>query len=39
MLQAEQAVKSPLTRQLGKLTHQILWMAGFALVARAGHVH
>jgi len=33
MLQAELAVKSPLTRQLGKLTHQILWIAGFALVA------
>src|SRR5271165_3037297 len=33
MLQAEQAVKSPLTRQLDKLTYQILWIAGFALVA------
>jgi Ca2+-transporting ATPase len=33
MLQAEQAVKTPLTRQLGKLTHQILLIAGFALIA------
>src|SRR5262249_54036393 len=32
MLQAEQAVKTPLTRQLDKLTHQILWIAGFALI-------
>jgi len=32
MLQAEQAAKSPLTRQLGKLTRQILWIAGVALV-------
>ena len=32
MLQAEQAVKTPLTRQLGKLTRQILWIAGVALV-------
>jgi len=32
MLQAEQAVKTPLTRQLDKLTHQILWIAGVALV-------
>jgi len=32
MLQAEQAAKSPLTRQLDKLTHQILWIAGVALV-------
>src|SRR5271165_3875833 len=36
MLQAEQAVKSPLTRQLDKLTHQILLIAGFALVASMG---
>ena len=28
MLQAEQAVKTPLTRQLDKLTRQILWIAG-----------
>jgi Ca2+-transporting ATPase len=33
MLQAEQAVKTPLTRQLDKLTHQILWIAGLALIA------
>jgi Ca2+-transporting ATPase len=33
MLQAEEAVKTPLTRQLGKLTHQIFWIAGLALVA------
>jgi Ca2+-transporting ATPase len=33
MLQAEEAVKTPLTRQLSKLTHQILWIAGVALVA------
>src|SRR5215831_685494 len=32
MLQAEQAVKTPLTRQLDKLTHQILWIAGVALI-------
>jgi Ca2+-transporting ATPase len=32
MLQAEQAVKTPLTRQLDKLTRQILWIAGVALV-------
>jgi len=32
MLQAEEAVKTPLTRQLDKLTHQILWIAGVALV-------
>ena len=32
MLQAEQAVKTPLTRQLDKLTQQILWIAGAALV-------
>ena len=32
MLQAQQAVKTPLTRQLDKLTHQILWIAGVALV-------
>jgi Ca2+-transporting ATPase len=32
MLQAEQAVKTPLTRQLDKLTQQILWIAGVALV-------
>jgi P-type Ca2+ transporter type 2C len=32
MLQAEQAVKTPLTRQLDKLTHQILWIAGLALI-------
>src|SRR5208282_2720027 len=32
MLQAEAAVKTPLTRQLDKLTHQILWIAGVALV-------
>ncbi len=36
MLQAEQAIKSPLTRQLDKLTHQILLIAGFALVASMG---
>jgi magnesium-transporting ATPase (P-type) len=34
MLQAEEAVKTPLTRQLDKLTHQILWIAG--LIAGAG---
>ena len=33
MLQAEQAVKTPLTRQLDKLTRQILWIAGVALIA------
>jgi P-type Ca2+ transporter type 2C len=32
MLQAEQAAKSPLTRQLDKLTRQILWIAGVALI-------
>ena len=32
MLQAEQAVKTPLTHQLDKLTRQILWIAGAALV-------
>jgi P-type Ca2+ transporter type 2C len=32
MLQAEQADKSPLTRQLDRLTHQILWIAGVALI-------
>jgi len=32
MLQAEQAAKTPLTRQLDKLTRQILWIAGIALV-------
>ena len=32
LLQAEQAGKTPLTRQLDKLTHQILWIAGVALV-------
>ncbi len=32
MLQAEQAVKTPLTRQFDQLTQQILWIAGVALV-------
>jgi len=32
MLQAEQAAKTPLTRQLNTLTRQILWIAGVALV-------
>ena len=32
MLQAEQSVKTPLTRQLDRLTRQILWIAGVALV-------
>ena len=32
MLQAEQAAKTPLTRQLDKLTRQILWISGVALV-------
>ena len=32
LLQAEQAAKTPLTRQLDRLTHQILWIAGVALV-------
>ena len=32
MLQTEQAAKTPLTRQLDKLTRQILWIAGFALI-------
>jgi len=33
MLQAEQAGKTPLTRQLDKLTRQIFWIAGLALAA------
>ena len=32
MLQAEKAAKSPLTRQLDRLTKQILWIAGAALL-------
>jgi P-type Ca2+ transporter type 2C len=32
MLQAEQVVKTPLTRQFDQLTQQILWIAGIALV-------
>ena len=32
MLRAEQAAKTPLTRQLGKLTQEILWIAGVAQV-------
>src|SRR5215467_13961822 len=32
LLAAEQVGKTPLTRQLDKLTHQILWIAGVALV-------
>ncbi|MDD7941620.1 cation-transporting P-type ATPase [Actinomycetospora lutea] len=32
MLAAERTVKTPLTRQLDKLTRQILWIAGIALV-------
>jgi P-type Ca2+ transporter type 2C len=32
MLQAEKAGKTPLTRQLDRLTHQILWIAGVALI-------
>jgi P-type Ca2+ transporter type 2C len=32
MLHAEQAAKTPLTRQLDKLTQQILWIAGVALI-------
>jgi P-type Ca2+ transporter type 2C len=32
LLQAEQAAKRPLTRQLNTLTQQILWIAGVALV-------
>jgi len=32
MLQGEQTVKTPLTRQLDKLTNQILWIAGIALI-------
>jgi Ca2+-transporting ATPase len=32
MLKAEKAVKTPLTRQLARLTRQILWVAGVALV-------
>jgi Ca2+-transporting ATPase len=33
MLQAQQVVKTPLTRQLDRLTSQILWIAGAALIA------
>jgi Ca2+-transporting ATPase len=36
MLQAQAAVKTPLTRQLEKLTRQILWIAGVALVVSMG---
>ncbi|SDJ40121.1 Ca2+-transporting ATPase [Frankineae bacterium MT45] len=32
MLEAQEAVKTPLTRQLDKLTRQILWIAGVALI-------
>ena len=32
MLQSQDETKSPLTRQLAKLTRQILWIAGVALV-------
>jgi Ca2+-transporting ATPase len=32
MLAEEKTAKSPLTRQLDKLTHQILWIAGMALI-------
>ena len=32
MLQSEQSAETPLTRQLCKLTHQILCIAGVALV-------
>ncbi len=32
LLQAQDETKSPLTRQLAKLTRQILWIAGVALV-------
>ncbi len=32
MLQAEKAAKTPLTRQLDKLTRQIFWIAGLALL-------
>jgi len=32
MLAEEKAAKTPLTRQLDRLTHQILWIAGVALV-------
>jgi Ca2+-transporting ATPase len=32
MLAEQKASKTPLTRQLDKLTHQILWIAGFALL-------
>ena len=32
LLQAEEAGKTPLTRQLDKLTRQILWIAGAALI-------
>jgi Ca2+-transporting ATPase len=32
LLQAQEDVKSPLTRQLDRLTRQILWIAGVALV-------
>jgi P-type Ca2+ transporter type 2C len=36
MLQAEETVKTPLTRQLDKLTRQILWIAGVALILSMG---
>ena len=32
MLQAEKAVKTPLTRQLARLTKQILWIAAVELI-------
>jgi Ca2+-transporting ATPase len=32
LLQAQETVKTPLTRQLDRLTQQILWIAGVALV-------
>jgi P-type Ca2+ transporter type 2C len=32
LLQAEEAAKTPLTRQLDRLTRQILWIAGAALI-------
>ena len=35
MLAAEEVTKTPLTRQLDKLTRQILWIAGVALVVSA----
>jgi Ca2+-transporting ATPase len=35
MLAQEKSAKTPLTRQLGKLTHQILWIAAIALIASA----